>query len=353
MITIEGATRANFSDTLASYNNGSIGVKEKKSGTSCSQVNSANEQLRLSLGDGLQAMTSPSTRASSAYLDLELKQSARIVATLSLNGTQTGSYELQSGASVGLPTSTGSPAFVCSAGADSGPDSGVNDNCRWPISMPSWTGADDGVFFDAITLKALSGSFSLEGGGDGIVLPQSPTSTPNASIIEVVDGVIECGGKTRTEAANGDEPEVTVYRLDNADGSPCSAVPYALSNSYAAARFLKPLGTQTSAQFIWDLTWLMPPTPGSSDLPDVTIDYETGVPTRVALGWCPDATYAPDGTFHGYDANQVAALPDQDEYPGSQFACLIARHATSTALSPDKVQVHDLVYVLGDAKMQW
>ena len=242
-LTFQGATGTSFSEGLASYQSGSIGVKEKKSGTSCYQVNSTSESLRLGLGAGVSSLLGSTAVASSAFLDLELKQSARILATVSLGGVTKGTYELQSGSTIGLPRLPGTTTapFTCNNPADSGPDSGINDNCRWPISVPSWTGTDDGVFFDTITLKAVAGSFSLEGGGDGTVLPQSPTTTPNASILEIVEGTVACGGETRTEAATGDEPQVTVYRLGNVGTTSCAPVPYTLSNAVKAAQFLKPL----------------------------------------------------------------------------------------------------------------
>lgn len=355
-LTVSGATRTSFTEGLASYQSGSIGVREKKSGTSCSQVNSPpSEQLRLSLGAGVSGVVGSAALASSAYLDLELKQSARIVATLSLAGDTQASYELQSGSTIGLPPLTTTTAFPCNNPADSGPDSGVNDNCRWPISVPSWLGPDDGVFFDAITLKAVNGAFSLEGGGDGTVLPQSPTSTPNASVIEVIEGTITCGGQTRTEAANADEPQVTVSRLGNVGTTSCAPVPYALSNESQGAQFLKPLDSQTSAQFVWDLLWQFPQQPGSTSLPDLKIDYEIPAPgTTVDLGWCPDPAYGPGGQFLGYGAGLPASATDQEpDLDGVQYACVISRDAQSLDGDPDVVGSHDRVYVFGDAKMQW
>lgn len=354
-LTVSGATRTGFTEGLASYQVGSIGVKEKKSGTSCSQVNAPSEQLRLSLGAGVSSLVGSTARASSAFLDLELKQSARIVATLSLAGVTQATHELQSGSTIGLPALTSTAPFTCNNPADSGPDSGVNDNCRWPISVPSWLGADDGVFFDTITLKAVNGAFSLEGGSDGTVLPQSPTSTPNASVIEVIEGTITCGGQTRTEAASADEPQVTVSRLGNVGTESCVPVPYALSNAAQAAQFLKPLDTQTSAQFVWDLVWRFPQQQGSTVLPDLLIDYEIPAPgTKVDLGWCPDPAYGPGGQFLGYGAGLPAAATDQEpDLDGVQYACVISRDAQSLAGDPDVVGSHDRVYVYGDAKMQW
>ena len=80
--------------------------------------------------------------ATSAYLDVELKGGVRILATATLRDQPAGTWELQSGSEAALarthaharrssPRATSSP--------DSGADSNVSDNCRWPISTPSWT----------------------------------------------------------------------------------------------------------------------------------------------------------------------------------------------------------------------
>jgi hypothetical protein len=356
-LTVEGTTRTNFTEGMASYQSGSVGVKEKKSGTSCYQVNApTTEQLRLRLGPQVAGLVGSTAVASSAFLDLELKQSARILATLTLAGVTQASYELQSGATIGLPPLTSTTPFTCNNPADSGPDSGVNDNCRWPISTPSWTaGGDDGVFFDTITLKAVNGAFSLEGGGDGVVLPQSPTATPNASVIEIVEGTIDCGGQTRTEQASGDEPQVTVHRLGNVGSTTCVAVPYSLSNASRAAQFLKPLDSQTSAQFVWDLQWQFPQQAGSTALPELKIDFEVPAPgTTVTLGWCPDPAYDSAGQFLGYSGGLPASATDQEpDLDGVQFACVISRDAKTLDGSPDVIGSHDRVYVHGDAKTTW
>ncbi len=358
LLTLRGSTGGAFSESLASYASGSLGVKEKKSGTSCSQVGAPSESLELGLGAGLRTALGPDTVATSAYLDVELKGSARILATARLAGTVVGTFELQSGYSVGLPPVATTTPFVCTSRADSGADSHENDNCRWPISVPSWTGADDGIYFDTLTLKALKGSFSVEGGSDGSVLPPAPLSTPKASILEIAADTVACGGSTETVLAVGDKPEVTIFRLDNVGAAPCSAVPYSLSTEPGTARFLKPLTVQPTAQFVWDVTSLFPSTASTTVLPDVKIDYETpdaaGASPLVPLGWCPEANAVDDpALFPGYTAAQVATLPDQDDFTGTQFACVISRTAKAVAGDPDQVSVRDLVYVYGDAKMQW
>jgi hypothetical protein len=362
-ITLEGSTGGGTPVAgLASYQAGSIGVKEKKSGTSCQQVNAVTkESLLIRLGTGVTNELGTDAVATSAYLDVELKGGVRILATATLRGEPAGKWELQSGSEAALtPNSTLTPGAVrysCNLSPDSGADSNVSDNCRWPISTPSWTG-DDGLAFDNLKLDALAGSFSLEGGSDGIVPLPAQNTTPNASIIEMAADTLTCDATTPTEPAAGDTPSVSVYRLPNADGPTCALIPYALENGPNLARFLKSLDNETSAQFIWDIRGPVttePTDPHSTDIP-ITINYDTpgtdGSPD-VELGWCPNPTYRADGKFAGYTEAQIAALgEDQDDSIGIQYACLISRSAKAIAGTPNTMQVNDLVYVYGDATMR-
>lgn len=359
-LSFSGSTGKSYSESLASFASGSIGVKEKKSGVSCYQVGSPSESLRVSLGAALRSALGPDVVASAASLDVELKQGAQIMATAKLKGAVTGVFELRSGSSIIAPAPlpggvTATAVTNCTSSADSGPDAGVGDNCRWPVSTPSWLGADDGIVFDELTLTAVSGSFSLEGGGDGQVDPQSPLSTPNASIVQVADGVLDCGASTRTIAASADAPQVSVYRLGNADASSCVPVPYSLDTAPAYAQFLKPLDSQTTAQFLWDLTWRFPETAGTTALPDLKVDYEYPTPgTTVTLGWCPNPTFDDTGRFAGYPAGSITAAMDQEpDLAGTQFACVVSRSARPVDGDPDTVSSHDVVYVYGDAGMRY
>ena len=372
VLNLRGSIGGPFAEGLASYAVGSLGVKEKKSGTSCSQVNApTTETLELKLGAATAAAFNAPALMSTAYLDLELKQSAQVLATASLGDDVVGRFELRSGTS-SLPITPAVPTTAvasCSNGADSGPDSGTGDNCRWAVSV------GDDISFDTLTLKAVQGAFSLEGGGDGLVvtkavpldapLPTFPAS--NASIIDIVDGyegILGCGDSTPLEPQNGDAPGVIVHRLNNVGDAPCTEVPYFLGNGSQFAQFLKPLDTQTEAQFVWEVTWRLPYTATTSVLPQLTLDYETGQSVRVNLGWCPDASTLPTGApwTGGYSADQLAAtnpvlLPDQDDFAGKQFACVISREAQATdggaaGTADDYVLARDFVYVLGDATMR-
>ncbi len=362
LLTLRGSTGGALSPSLASYLSGSIGVKEKKSGVSCYQVAAPLESLELGLGQGLVNALGPDAVATSAYLDVELTGSARVLATARLGEVVVGTYEVQSGDSIGLPSTADHTPFVCTSASDSGPDTGVRDNCRWPVSAPSWLGADDGVNFDTLTLKALVGSFSLEGGADGAVLPSAPVPTPNASIVEIATDTLDCGATSKVAVADGDAPQVSVFRLPNADGTePCRVVPYAIGNGPQFAQFVKPVDSQTSAQFIWNLTWKAAPTAGSAALPALKIDYEYPdgdvSPEITTLGWCPDATYDANGQFRGYTGLLPAALDQEPDLAGTQYACLIARQSVAKdgvpSTADDYVSVNDKVYVYGDARLGW
>jgi hypothetical protein len=130
----------------ASYNSGSIGVASgnKTSGTACGQVNKdANEVLTVALNGATLSDALGPIKATSATLDLELKSDAWIRANLFDGTTPVGSFELQSGSSVGKPANVGGdPVFACSSKSDSGPDSGAGDNCRWVIDSKTVNGAD-------------------------------------------------------------------------------------------------------------------------------------------------------------------------------------------------------------------
>jgi hypothetical protein len=387
-LTLEGSTNAGaknptYGTDLASYSGGSLGVKEKKSGTSCSMVDASAEALRLTLGSKLAAELGVVAIASSAYLDVELKQDAQILATLTTPSGGTEYFELRSGSTVDTPVSTGVtvPAghvTVCNMPADSGPDSGVNDHCRWPISAPSWgTPSDDGILFTSMTLRAFNGSFSLDGGADGSVLPKAFPGMSNetdASVIEIVDGTLGCGtddNKTRVILADGSAPQSQITRLGNADGSSCVAVPYSMGTAPQEATFHKPLDLQTYAQFVWHLTWHVDPTffdAGKTALPELKMDWEVydengdpvkdenGDPVAITpLGWCPSSGWS-GGAFVGYPESTWAdaGITDKvdDAYlPGTQFACVISRDAEpGQGTTPTKVTVKDDVYLIGDAR---
>ena len=373
LLTLTGSAPGQAGD-LASFLSNSLGVAEKKSGTSCGQVGAPGERLVLGVNPSTVRGDLGPLFASSAFLDVELKQSARILATARLAGAVVGYFELQSGASIGAARPSvleAKPYAVatCNMPADSGPDSGVSDNCRWAISAPSWTGPSDGISFDTLSLDALAGSFSLEGGADGAV----PTATPppaalpqRASLLELVDpvdGTLACGSATVLRPAGTTEPQVQVRRLDNASSADaCALIPYTLRNAPSSARFLKPADQQSTAQFVADFVWTVPWTPGTTALAPTTVDFETPVAgTVLPIGWCPDPVYSGTVTIGGVTVPKLvgiaspltnAAVQDLDEAPGTQFACVGVQSARSVDAATDTVTVVEQVYILGDIALR-
>jgi len=357
------------------FANGGIGVREKKtsSGTSCSAVDAASvESLTLKLGTGVGPLV-----AMSASLDMDLKQSARVQAKATLSTAPNAAptyFELQSGASIGLPTSErGATVFTCNTPADSGPDSGANNNCRWEISAPSWTRAavagstkaaipEDGVVFDTLELKALTGAFSLMGGADGAVndpdyplpaylgqdsLPATnDVSISSGSIFELVEGVIGC---TETKTLSGTTVASSWKRLDNIDGSACSPFPYSSRTGKEAdgtvfAEFTKPLDYQTKAQALWTTTFVVG---GGTNTPpppiDVVLDQLNGPPVPF-----PDLKACDSGYFDastGLFKEPVTVTPESDP-----FACLVSAVRGSGKLSKS---VTYTAYIYGDAGMRY
>ena len=366
------------SDTAVGIQKGSIGVLEKKSGNSCAQVNSATEEITLTAG------TEFNVPFSSALLDVELKQGAQILATAigtnTAGATETRYYELRSGASIAKPARTGlDPTQVviweCNNPADSGPDAGALDNCRWPISSPSWqdedrdgnndSGFGDGFSFTTLTLKALKGQFSLEGGADGLVAgsPSEDSGLPRlATFFEFNDNLIECGRTIVKNGTNG-APDVEITRHNNlnpeVDGI-CPPIPFALrvtfKNGVQGLQFLKDLTTQTSANFTLKVTWTESSVEEDMSLGRTTIDYETdGNPLaekNIPLSWCPDPIYNGDALTGITDALTNALAKDQDDVlDGKQFTCIGVRDArvVSPETGADVIELEEQIYLLGDA----
>ena len=230
----------------------------------------------------------------------------------------------------------------CNNPADSGPDSGVNNNCRWNISAPSWAGADDGIVFDRLELKAVKGSFSLMGGADGSYAPL-PTyfgAYQNSSVFEVVEGALPCGD---TVALRGSIPS-SWTRLNNLDTTTdCSAYPYrtetGTEGGHQFAEFTKPLDAETTAQALWTTTFVVG---GGSTVPPITM--ELTLPDGSATGAftllpCPSDWYT-DGVFDGPD----------DRSGGRGLRVPGVRRE---GLGQPKKSATYVAYVYGDAKMQF
>jgi hypothetical protein len=230
----------------------------------------------------------------------------------------------------------------------------------------------DNIYFDTLELKVLSGSFSVEGGADGLVASPPPTAFPQRSsfleLVQPYEGLMKCvtspdlaGVSSADEAAQqsgaGNEPYIRVTRLGNADESPCALVPYTLDNALKSVTFYKPLDQQGSAQFIVDMTWKIPANTDNTDaplVPETSIDYESdnnpAAPVDIPLRWCPDLVVDPQGS--GYKVvSGIGSRADLDQdgnLEGVQYACLISSNATD--VDGSTVQLDQQMYLYGDAR---
>lgn len=327
---------------------GRIGVRAKKNaaGTSCSAVDaSAGESLTLALKGGVGGLL-----AASASLDVDLKQSAQILATAKRGPTTVGRFELRSGSTITAPAALpGGPVpaanvWTCNTPADSGPDSGTNNNCRWEISAPTWTGlTEDGIVFDSLTLTAVTGAFSLMGGADGPVddplhpMPAYFGDDQDASILELVEGSVACD-QTVPLRASSTVPSSSWKRLGNLGAEACQPYPYSTQTGRdgagSFARFTKPLDFQRGSQAIWTTTFLIP---GGTIAP-ATMDLEEGLGPQPLLA-CPTAWYGSTGVFQGPPSQPTVAT-----------ACLIS--AVKGKGGGSSKPVTYTVYVYGDARLR-
>jgi hypothetical protein len=355
--------------------NGSIGVKDGTStAMACGRVSTTStavESLQIDINVGRSAGAVKPV-ATSAFLDLEVKGNARIQAITSLNGVPNGTYELQAGTSIGsaptrLSTMSADDTHVsnpyCGAVIDAYDDDGYRDNCRFAISVPSWLGDDNGHVFDSITLKALQGSFSLEGGTDGTTSPLPPANFPQrGSIFELSESVLSCGDTTALPV-DGILPGAVITRLNNStDPANCNPVPFTLTHSANTITFLKPITQAQNAQFTLTATW--PVTIGADTPGDQAVTQYEFTPGYGArdITWCPDPTYTTD--IHGNliltGIADLASKPDlePDTTPGAmsgkQYTCLATSYAAvSPAVSPTipgTLQVVQQIYIAGDVK---
>jgi hypothetical protein len=159
----------------------SIGVYNGSSGTACYTITaSLGESIRVGLGAG---MASPQIDANAFYrlvLDVEVKKNAEFLLQVLAGDAVADEFRMRTGSSIVAGEGSGSPGspdkiFNCSAKSDSGPDSGINDNCRWDVS----------ALGTSFRLIALQGEGSLEGGGDW-----GSNAYANNSLVYLTKGVI-------------------------------------------------------------------------------------------------------------------------------------------------------------------
>ena len=137
----------------------------------------------------------------------------------------------------------------------------------------------------------------------------------------------------------GRRPQVTVYRLDNVGtdavlGRALHARQRADNSARSSSRSTARRAPSSSGTSRLAPGHAPTPSAGTTELPESRSTTRPRTPQGnspdVTLGWCPERRRY-DGRRHcspGYTAAQVAALTDdQDDFVGTQYACVISRTA--------------------------
>ena len=361
-----GGTIGGTATALAGFRDGSIGVYEGTNASQCFRVDANSftdfETLTLKLGSALDGFM-----AESAVFDIQMNTNdAKIVvqtidstiADPDANPPVTGVVGDDVVLLTGKEAPKGSPR--------------IRSGDHVQLAVPKRAA------FDTVTLTAVVGSFSLEGGGDGgTALPTTITLLEEADVDQFcpgavhpeVDAIVKYVGET-----TGTDNE------QNSWGGDCFGI--SLTDGATEMRFLKPLDVSPEAQFLFTKTW----TYAGSQAPMVTlngvgIDFEFLEEEDFnEMPYCPSYLYDESGILTGFTPSNpaegteladlaeldmvlqdnpatdaVEGIPDDPttttvvEGAGTQFACIgEPRTANVTA---DEVQITDTIYLVGDARM--
>ena len=354
-------------------NGGSIGVETAKatSGTSCTQVNfgstSSYEALTIKLNGAALLASADKLTFTRAQFDIEAKSNLVLEATFSLGGvpvsfttadglTTAQSTTLYTGKSQLKTTPDGVTQQNCNVttSADSGPDSGSSDNCKWVVVPDSP--------FDTVTLTPKTGAFSLEGGGDWGTDAGSHRTLFH--VLSNAEGELNCDtARVATQpGAGGTITNVGITRLVNGAIDPttklpvaCVALPYSLDTTAGEATFHKPLTTgQETAQFAMkiDRTFATP----SNPLDPVQVDWEDGgLPQNVPFCVAGLIKSIDSNNLPTVDFSKVIASLDQSTTTTTttpktltQYACVYKQAVTIG--SDGSATANDWVYFTGDIK---
>ncbi|HEX2153263.1 MAG TPA: hypothetical protein VHL52_04735 [Acidimicrobiia bacterium] len=294
----------------AGYHNQSLGIKTGGSqGVPCSRIDS-NEQLGITLV-GVQPATA-------ADFDLELKGDVHLQIIASLGGSQVGTFNVRSGSFVapGSTDDTTAPFTVvadpdadCRGASDSGPDSGINDNCRVTI--------DPGVPFDKVTFKPISGEVSLEGSGD--FGNSSAQNTIFYLQTEQWDGELACDDPAVSTESGGVEASITRHtNLTDPTGADCEPKLYRLNADSEAETITFELSDPEDQQAFYEGTLTLP---GELTTPtaELTLEISTVAPFNVF----EDVLACDEAPFDGNGDPNGGAFVDAPPSGFSADACVV------------------------------
>jgi hypothetical protein len=335
--------------TATSANCNRVNINKVKVGTSnVTQTETLTLALNNAAGGTFNTPAFGASKATSATLDMEYKDDAKVQADLYDGATLVGTYKVfadEDARPASLPADWG---FCKTRTEEDGYDStGTKDNCPWTLT-PNLNGAK---YFDKVVLTPLAGWFSVEGGGDWGVDAAAHRTT--FDIVNFYDGTLACNASTGSVSSDGSVTAGTVNRLANGDpAASCQLIPYTLTAGDGSLTFHKPLlGTQSTAQFQVDLTRTITPDPITHvialPIPQLQVNWEdaavnSGVATVVDLTSCPAALYNPAaGTF-----DYAGRGADQSPLAGWQYACQMSEQQDPQIDGSIVVTSH--IYVTGD-----
>jgi hypothetical protein len=178
---------------------GSLGVYDSTKGTSCSRMSDY-------LHEGL-VVTSMVGTFDELRLDMEVKGSAvfKVIIDPDPDHPKVESgrkvYQLCSGINLNdCKDQLGNVepgSFICTAGSDSGPDSGINDNCLWEIKD---IGRSFSLFPVGSNSTGVAREGSLEGGDDYVNAGVSPVRNTQILLTSRIDvGTLSCDGSSNPD----------------------------------------------------------------------------------------------------------------------------------------------------------
>jgi len=285
-----GSTLVQFTPTggtgLGIVSNG-MGVKTKNTCATSQGQLTGSQTLTIALGSAFPS----DVRVDTAELDIEGKHGAKL-------GVQ------RDGA-------TSVTAIALNTASDNGPDSGVGDNSRVILT-------DD---FTSLTLSAVGGELSLEGGGDGsysayssagLVGPIGASIGSADTVFKLIrpfDHAVPCQGTVNATLIGGSASDATLFRDDNLTAGPCEDIPVSLHVLNTGVSLLKTTtglatGATQSVSARLTIEWKPVGPPVAVPLPARQIDFDGDGTTYgfENVKWCSGTDPVTGQAIHPTDA---------------------------------------------------